>query len=364
MKRIGIVSRIHGVNYGANLQAIALQAALTKFGVHAEYINKKVDIPLKGIQKIKSNVYGFIRLLLGYRKRLNNTSVFQFKYLNCSNPINNEADLNVLIESYDVLLSGSDQIWNPRYLPLSKDFYLLPFHSEKPHYSYASSFGVKAISNELREKYYESLKKFKTVSVREKTGQHILSKMGITARVDIDPTLLLSGDEWYNYFDKQAVVPEKYICCYVMNGASELNNYLIRQAELLQKQMENNPKIVVLGDKEYRGWFSKHTYIPTAGPAEFLNILYNSSFVLTSSFHGTCFAVIFKKNFYSVLEEKNKFNSRIIDMLNLLQLGDRVLYKEHENTVVNDVVDYTLPYSNLNKYRTNSLEYVKEIACL
>ena len=47
MKRIGIVSRIHGVNYGANLQAIALQAALAKFGAHAEYINKKVDIPLK-----------------------------------------------------------------------------------------------------------------------------------------------------------------------------------------------------------------------------------------------------------------------------------------------------------------------------
>lgn len=51
-------------------------------------------------------------------------------------------------------------------------------------------------------------------------------------------------------------------------------------------------------------------------------------------------------------------------MLNLLQLGDRVLYKEHENTIVNDVVDYTIPYFNLNKYRTISLEYVKKIACL
>lgn len=364
MKRIGVVSRIHGVNYGANLQAVALQTALTKFGAYAEYINVEVNIPLKGLHNIKSKIYGTIRLFLGFRKRIENTFVFQNKYLNCSKPINNDEELDVLIRTYDVLLSGSDQIWNPRYLPLSKDFYLLPFHSEKPHYSYASSFGVNSISEKLQSKYYKYLKIFNTVSVREITGQQILSRIGISARVDIDPTLLLREDEWFNFFDKETIISGEYICCYVMNGATDLNNYLIKQAEILQKQISNNPKIVVLGDKEFRGWYSKHTYIPTAGPSEFLNILYNSHFVLTSSFHGTCFSIIFKKNFYSILDEKNKFNSRIVDLLKLLDLDDRVIYREQGHSIKSNVVNYSHSYAILDKLRASSLEYVKEIVCL
>lgn len=361
MKRIGIVSRIHGVNYGANLQAVALQTALAKFGAYAEYINVEINMPLKGFHKIKSKIYGTIRLFLGFRQRLENTFVFQNKYLNCSKPICDKEELDMLIGTYDVLLSGSDQVWNPRYLPLSKDFYLLPFHLEKPHYSYASSFGVNSISEKLQSKYYKYLKIFNTVSVREITGQRILSGIGISARVDIDPTLLLRENEWYNFFDKETIISDEYICCYVMNGASDLNNYLIKQAEILQKQMSNNPKIVVLGDKEFRGWYSKYTYIPTAGPSEFLNILYNSCFVLTSSFHGTCFSIVFKKSFYSILDEKNKFNSRIVDLLTLLKLNSRVIYIDQGYIVKNDVINYSQSYAILDKLRVSSLEYVKEI---
>ena len=363
MKRIGIVSRIHGVNYGANLQAVALQKILSEYEAYAEYINWNVEIPLKGIHKIKSKVYATLRLFFGFKQRLHNTSAFQCRYLKMSKPLTNQEELEALIKTYDVLLSGSDQIWNPRYLPLSEDFYLLPFHTEKLRFSYASSFGVDTISKDLQSKYYKYLSRFKIVSVREISGQRILSNIGISSRVDIDPTLLLQENDWYSFFNRKSIISGDYICCYVMNGASELNDYIIKQAEAMQRLMNGKPKIVILGEKEYRGWFSKHIYIPMAGPSEFLNILYNSCFVLTSSFHGTCFSIIFKKNFYSILERKNKFNSRIVDLLNQLKLDDRILYKEHSQDINNDEINYHRVYANLEQLRVKSLEYIKEIVC-
>lgn len=361
MKKIGIVSRIHGVNYGASLQAVALQTVLSQHGAIVEYINRKVEIQLSAIHKIKSNVYGIVRLLLGFKKRLHNTLSFQDKYLNKSKIVNSQKEIESLVRTYDILLSGSDQIWNPRYLTLSDNFYLLPYYIEKAHFSYASSFGVDTIPNELKNIYYKHLSVFKTISVRETTGQRILSEIGVSSRVDIDPTLLLREDEWLQFFKKEPIISGKYICCYVMNGASNLNNYIIKQAEIMQRLLGSATKIVILGEKEYKGWFSKHTYIPTAGPSEFLNILYNSCFVLTSSFHGTCFSVIFKKNFYSILAKKNILNSRIVDLLSQLKLDDRIIYDNGCRQVKNDVINYHASDIILENMRTASLLYVKEI---
>lgn len=360
MKRIGVVSRIHGINYGANLQAVALQTILIRFGACVEYINWEVEIPLSQFQQIRSKIFGIVRMFLGYKQRLYNTTLFQKRYLHISKIVNNGEDLETLIKTYDVLLAGSDQIWNPRYLMLSNNFYLLPFDTKQLFFSYASSFGVDAIPQKLQNRYYKYLSSFKTVSVREITGKHILENIGILSRVDIDPTLLMDEETWLGFFETKPIISGEYICCYVMNGASTLNNYIIKQAQKM-KRMLNVPKIVIVGEKEYKGFFSQHIYFKTAGPSEFLNILYNSKYVLTSSFHGTCFSILFKKNFYSILEKNNNLNSRILDLLSQLKLSDRILYRGDYKKISIDSINYFPSYHILEQMRTRSLAYLKEI---
>lgn len=365
MKRIGIVSRVHGINYGAILQAVALQEVLERHeSVYAEYINFEVEVPQHGLHKLLSWSYSKIRLLLGFRQRIVRTNLFLKRYLHLSKKIYNYDELIKQMSTYNILMAGSDQIWNPRYYPLSNGLYLLNCSNNNiPKVSYASSFGVRELSASMKKAYQKALRDFLFLSVREQHGEQIIQDMNIhNVRTDIDPTLLLSSDEWAKHFNKIPVEKRPFICCYVMNGAEELNKYIVSQAEELQSRQKEKPIIIILGDKEYKGFFSNHKYIRTAGPCEFLNYLYYAQYVLTSSFHGTCFSIIFKKNFYTILDKSNEFNSRMENLLTSLQLNDRIMYKQdYALKIKPNVIDYQKVYFLLQKEQTKSLTYLNMI---
>lgn len=363
MRRIGIASRVHGINYGANLQAVALQKVIEELGTEVEYIDFEVTTSSVGFKRILSWGFGIIRLFLGYQIRLKRTNAFRLNYLHFSPHFSEIHELSAQVGRYDLLLAGSDQIWNPRYYRQSCGLYLLTFSNEISKASYASSFGIISLSDRLQSIYAEQLQKFKFLSVREKSGLEILKKMGLNAEVNLDPTLLLNEKQWKALFNiSTPIISGEYICCYVMSGADKLNQYVIYQAELLQKQI-GNIKVVVLGEKEYKGFFSSHIYIRTAGPIEFLNYIAHAKYVLTSSFHGTCFSVIFKKDFFSILSKENKFNSRIEDLLILLALQHRIYYCEERKTIVNETLhcDYSIAVYLLEKERNKSLKYLTSL---
>lgn len=361
MKYIGIVSRIHGINYGANLQAIALQKAIESIGGKVEYINYVVEVPSKGLKRILSWGYGLVRQFLGFRKRLERTNIFRDAYLNLSPELDSK-NIRSYARRYDLLLAGSDQIWNPRYFFSSNGLYLLSFGNDCPKASYSSSFGVTSLPVNLKNCYREELRKFQKLSVREGVGTQILEQMGIrNAEVHIDPTLLLDSEQWKTFFDREPIVRVPYICCYVMSGATALNNYILRQAEVLQKKIKGCPQIIILGEKEYKGFFSKHVYVRTAGPKEFLNYIYNAQYVLTSSFHGTCFSILFKKNFFSILSKENKFNSRIEHLLGVLLLKNCIHYQEDNIDIEDSICDYSVAYRILGDERNRSMEFLRDI---
>ena len=362
MEQIGIVSRVHGINYGANLQALALQLIIQRLGANAEYINYEVVVPAGSYKKqILSWGYGIVRYFLGFHKRLLCTTSFRKSYLNLSPPLLDREALQSYCSRYDILMAGSDQIWNPRYYPLSSGLYLLSFINGGRKVSYASSFGVTVLPDNLQSIYKNELESFESVSVREYESVSLLEKIGVrNVQSHIDPTLLLIADEWKHYFKIEPIVKCPYICCYVMSGANELNRYILSKARELQKSLPVYHKIVVLGEKEYKGLCSRETFVRTAGPAEFLNYIFNARYVLTSSFHGTCFSVIFRKNFFTILSTNNKFNSRMESLLKLLSLDKRIYYQEKDRLLDTSICSFETAAKILEDERKKSLEYLKD----
>lgn len=362
MKQIGIVSRIHGINYGANLQALALQEALQNLGYNCTYINYIVPVPIKGIKrKILSLGYGVVRRFLGYNKRLVNTRKFN-KNLNLTSPIRGKDKLYDELKSYDILMSGSDQIWNPRYHATSDGLYLFEHISGITKVSYASSFGVTYLDIKYKDIVKKALSDYKYISCREVSGVKLLKDLNLTAQRHIDPTFLLSASQWKRFFDEVPIINGKYICCYVMSGADKLNSFIVSCAEKIVRMSSSIDRIVILGEKEYKGLFSSHKYYRVAGPSEFLNIMYNADRILTSSFHGTCFSIIFNKPFNSILDQSNKFNTRIYDLLDLFGLQGQIIYLDEDIISIDGQhIDYQPVNSMIVKEQRTAYSYLESI---
>lgn len=363
MKIIGIVSRVHGINYGANLQAYALQQTWLRLGGRSVYINYRVDPSINGLKhKLLSFLYRTIRIFLGYYVRARKTKMFQKRYLVYSKKIRHYQDLKELSGQYDILLAGSDQIWNPRYYNAAHGLYLLSFATaETPKYSYASSFGVSELPHNLVQDYHLALSDFKSITVREKTGVRLLKDMGLTATCALDPTFLLNAEDWRKII-KSKVIGDQYILCYIMPGDDQLNQFVLEKAQEYNRLNNNKYRIYVLGDKEYKGLFSpsRFKYIRTAAPDDFINIIDHAAYVMTSSFHGTCFSIILRKNFNSILHRKNVANSRIQDLLQDLSLQDRIIYYGSHTTLY-EPIDYKPLLHILQSKIYDSINYLKFI---
>ena len=147
-----------------------------------------------------------------------------------------------------------------------------------------------------------------------------------------------------------------------MTGADDLNKFIISKARELQKQLSGNEQIIIFGEKEYKGIGAKEIYVRTAGPAEFLNYIFNAKYVLTSSFHGTCFSLIFNKQFFSILSCKNKFNSRIENLLKKVHQERRIIYMENNHDFELLEVDYSTVNKILEQERLLSMDYLKQLS--
>lgn len=358
MKKAGIVSFYSRENYGAILQAVALQNKINEFDIDSKYINYNPKLPLTGVKKILNILYKSVRYFIGYRKRLQKTNEFRNKYLFQTEKVDRK-NLSKTISDFEIFIVGSDQVWNPKWIKPSDSFYLLKFIKNKPKFSYASSFGVTNLEDELTSIYKTELVEFKAISVREKTGEIILKNIGINSDIVLDPTLLLTKSEWLNFFDSKPIYKFKYILCYVMPGDNYANKYIEEYAKNMNNNSNEKYKIIFIGDKEYKRFRKGYNLICDAGPSEFLNLVYNASFVITNSFHGTCFSINFEKQFVSILKANNPLNNRITDLLTSLEVSDVIQYINTPIKPVSlDIVNYKDLNNRLNELRIKSLNYI------
>lgn len=314
----------HGsYNYGSVLQAYALQTYIGKLasqsGVSCEYeiLNYRPPEQKKMYAKPElSSIGNVVRRLMyePYRGKLDEQGrkfeTFIGQYLNITREFTDLELLPSFTEKYDVLLAGSDQIWNVR----AKDFtYGYLFEGCTPHkVSYAASLGPLEIDWSLydKERYVSDLKEFERISVREKKSREQLNKIcpDLPCETHIDPTLLLDAQDWRALSSGMNVNDGNYILFYCLEPKAEH----LKAAELLS-QKTGLPVVAT----KYRGkadYFNHFMKLYDAGPCDFISLVDHAAMVLTSSFHGTAFSILFQKPFY-VLEGLN--DGRICDLLNM-----------------------------------------------
>lgn len=300
-KKVALVTIYHVPNYGSVLQAFATQCVIEGFGYECvvldyRYPNEwhiKQDPRRKG--SLKSKIATFLGLKSSHRKN-RKLQKFRKKYFHFSKEyINLDALKNEDWSGYDVFVSGSDQLWNSRFTLADSVFMLSFVPNSKRRISLASSFSSDNIPTAYREKYLTYLSKFNSLSVREKNGKCIIEDdLKIKqCKVLLDPTLLMSKKEWLNRFPYKEEQKEKYILLYLLTYAFESRPYVFEVVRYFSKKY--GYKVIAL-----EGYTSPEKALglkmedrTDAGIENYMSLFAHAQMVITTSFHGTAFAVNF-----------------------------------------------------------------------
>lgn len=333
MKSIGIIT-IHKINnYGSVFQAYALQKVCEDMGYKVEII----DYTFPNIHH-RNNSYAKVadsqpkeprwkKLLFANAllKQHSGIANFVHKYQHLSSSIyNSPKELKLNPPQYDIYITGSDQLWNPRHCNGDPAFMLHFASDESLKISYAASIGASDIPKDLHPLYKELLGRYKYISVRETSGVDVIRDVtGKKATTVLDPTLLLDKNEWNKIATPKRLVKKKYILCYFLNYSFNAFPYVDELADYIQKQ--TGYEIVRVARPPHKLKFKQTTYMVGASPEDFLALVRDAEIVLTTSFHGTAFAVNYAKPLISIVEDRNASDSRQVSLLNSLGLMKQVL---------------------------------------
>lgn len=333
MKSIGIIT-IHKINnYGSVLQAYALQKACEDLGYEAEIVdyNYPNDFHLSNKyashEDFQPNEPRWIKLLyaLDLIKQHNGIKDFVNKFQKLSSKrYNHPSELKSDVPHYDIYITGSDQLWNPRHCNGDPAFLLHFAADDALKISYAASIGANYIPDGLKSQYKELLGRYAHISVRENSGVQVIKDVaGKEATVVLDPTLLLNRDEWNKIASPKRQVKKKYILCYFLNYSFNAFPYVDDLAEYMQNQ--TGYEIVRVARPPHRLGVPHTHYRVGASPEEFLALMRDAEMVLTTSFHGTAFAVNYGKPVFTVVQDRNASDSRQVSLMHNLGLDEQVL---------------------------------------
>lgn len=337
-------------NYGNRLQNYATQQFLRNNSYNVENIVDATYYPLviRGIYK-KLRYFASVTLHKGLKyyilsqKFEKNFLKFNRNIFYSGIEVKTSDELNQIDLSGDVVIIGSDQVWNPQ-IAMS-DITLLNGVRCKKKISFASSFGVDAIQGNM--KIVDSLKDFQTLSVREEAGANIIYNLtGRKAEVLSDPTMLLSADDWRRVAKKPKNVQSGYVLTYFLSAPCKKAR---EQIELLRD-----------GKKVYELLNLYDRVAGTAGPAEFLWLFDHADLVLTDSFHACVFSFLFNKPF--VVYDRNwteeNMNSRLETLLGKFHLERKYANSGLENDIWEH--NYEDGYKQLELERQKATDFLKK----
>ena len=367
MKTIGIIT-IHKINnYGSVFQAYALQQVCENLGYRAEIIDynfpnvQHSDNKYAVVEDMLPTEPKWIKLLFAKDLLQQHKGIAQFvaKYQHLSQQMyHSPEELRVAPPHYDVYITGSDQLWSPRHCNGDPAFMLHFAPNEALKISYAASIGAKDIPEELRPIYKELLGRYRHIGVRENSGVEVIDRVvGKQAITVLDPTLLLNRDEWNKIASPKRQVKKKYILCYFLNYSFNAFPYVDDLAEYMQQQ--TGYEIVRVARPPHK-LKCKHThYRVGASPEEFLALVRDAEMILTTSFHGTAFAVNYGKPVFTVVQDRNAGDSRQVSLMSNLGLDAQVL-SITESFPSKDRFFYNVEQeqSRLEQLRQNSKQYL------
>ncbi|WP_303872064.1 polysaccharide pyruvyl transferase family protein [Acetobacterium wieringae] len=336
---VGIITYHGADNYGSVLQAYALMKTVNSVpNVKCNIINyvSKAQKEMYGVffssNSINNNLKNLYILLFQRKIRIRKKESFLFfrkKYLNLFPEKVSDSVLEIDIDNYDALICGSDQVWNIRIKDYS-DIYMLSGFKNVKKMSYAASMGGLNLhlSEKEQKQIADNLKNFSGVSVRETIASDMLSKSGISeAEILIDPTFLLSVDEWKEIMTDRAIAGD-----YIFFYSVDYNEDSIKIARWFGKEF-NLPVVIMF--TSWRSYFICKDGICWAGKTgvgDFLSLVFYATLVISGSFHGTAFSLIFNKPFFRIQKIKK---GELLNDDRIHTLFDKLGVKEREITIQN-----------------------------
>lgn len=376
MKKVGIITILKVNNYGAELQSYALQKKLNFLGYDAEIIDylyyKNPQHKREGISKpfypypfktmVKELVFALKAKLIAlrsssdYQNRNKHYEDFHRKFNRLSAVCYDRfSKLYSNPPVYDAYCVGSDQVWNPRCCTNIEPYFLTFAPKGAKRFSYASSFGVTAVPDSAAAKYGELLGSLDNIGVRESSGVKLVEELsGRMAKLVLDPTLLLTSNEWREVEREVNGIPQKYVLVYELQPLP----YIMALAKQIAKA--NGYKIVrICKDASDKARGAAVINIADAGPSEFVWLVAHASFVVTNSFHGTAFSVNFNKPFFCVIRRGKNNNSRQLDLLAACGLTARVVYDgEQFPDLLYPSIDFDAVNRQMDRMREDSCNYL------
>lgn len=307
-KKICILTLQGNYNFGNRLQNIALQYYLEKNNIKVVTFYKDY----KSFKMFLKSFYAKIFDKFNILKRHNSTLILRETRFNkyCKKHLSYKS-----LKSFKqyICFVGSDQVWAPDTI-IENDVFFLENIDCKKKFAYAASIAAKKVPDQLIEKYKRNIEKFDGVSVREENGKELLTQLNISnIECVLDPTLLLSREEWENFEEKLQLSKKPYAIKYFLSKPNE------ECSENIEKYCEKKSwQLIDLTDAKCKEWYK-------INPGEFLYLIKNSECFFTDSFHGTIFSWIYQIPFfvYSRISEID-MSSRIFDLLNLFNLENRL----------------------------------------
>lgn len=364
-------------NYGQILQSYALQSVLKERGYSPDIIRYGFhgflypSIHFKDIFNISGlkNIYNHLNLYI--RQCMKNEDIRKFrafkkKHFNFSRETYNTIkDLQLNAPSASCYIAGSDQIWAQLLSNDNNRAFFLDFGGNNIRkIAYAPSFALKEYPKELLPLLKEQLSKFNAISVREPNGLAICMKVGYRAKLVLDPTLLLSPDHYSKLFPQNMLVCQSPYCFIYHVNVYSADSLFWENIKHYNKQHGiSNIATYANGDKSKNMHFlDQADYIyPTIG--QWLFLIKNAQYIVTTSFHGIAFSILFHKPFVYCPVPESKFaaNDRVSSLLERLGITERTM---NDNNVMNitKILESSIYWDrvdqNLYKLKKDSLDFL------
>lgn len=299
--KIGVITFVNEDNYGAVLQAFAMQVYINQMGEECEFINVSLN-------NYNKNTYRFIEKiftsLIFFRKKIN--------FIKFRKKLSISENKNIDYDKYDVVIIGSDQVWNPFLTggELQPVFFGEDFKGIK--IAYACSCGNCNVLEGKEKKIFQLLQNIDYLSVREKSLEEYLNKFINKPIITVlDPVFLLDKSMWKKKLIKNFEVKgHKYIFVYILEENPSIT------AAINELSSVENLEVITLRTKKH--YINEYKRYPGADPQRFLELLYAAEIIVTNSFHALAFSYIFRKKI--ALFKHSKFNERIENLLKILNV--------------------------------------------
>lgn len=378
--RIGIITEYYNSkNYGGLLQAYALNTLLNKSNKAETISFKKKVTKGNGLNKKKrlfhllTTVFDGSRFKIEqqkyYRKKHaaqlaedNRKKIELFTMFEKTIPHTKVYDKDTIKDNIDkdIFISGSDQVWNPQYL--CEEYFLSFSKNDEMKIAYAASIGKNRLNRDELDYMIPKIKSFEFISVREKSAKALIQPyINKEVKVTLDPTILLNQNQW-NDIEISPSITEPYLFVYLLGNNLAHRRIIKGIAKRLGYKIAFIPHVHMVYEKNDVNFADIEIY--DAGPAEFVGWIKNAEMVITDSFHGCVFSIIYEKKFWALRRtpdsDPNNMNSRLYSLFDNLEIENRFLEDIDlmETKRLLDEIDYMDVNEKLNILRQDSLNWL------